>query len=67
MWEDPIVAEIRKIREEHAARFNYDLQAIFRDLKEQEAKSGRTFRSYPARRAEPVEAVGARNESLKDG
>ena len=25
MWEDPIVEEVRKIREEHAARFGYDL------------------------------------------
>ena len=32
MWEDPIVAEIRKIREEHAARFNYDLWAIYGSL-----------------------------------
>jgi hypothetical protein len=63
MSEDPIVAEVRKIREAHAARFDYDLQAIFRDLKEQEEKSGRIFHSYPARRAEPVEPVGAKSES----
>jgi hypothetical protein len=55
MWEDPIVAEVRKIREEHAARFNYDLHAICEDLKEQERKSGRTFVSYPARRITPAE------------
>jgi hypothetical protein len=53
MWEDPIVAEIRKIREEHAARFNYDLWAIYEDLKEQERKSGREFKSYPPRRIPP--------------
>lgn len=40
---DPIVEEVRRIRDEHAARFNYDLDAIFRDLKEQERLSGRTF------------------------
>ena len=50
MWEDPIVNEIRKIRETHAARLNYDLQAIYRDLKEQERNSGRTFISYPSRK-----------------
>lgn len=27
MWEDPIVAEVRKIREDYAAQFNFDLQA----------------------------------------
>ena len=59
MWEDPIVAEIRRIREEHAARFNYDLRAIFDDLKEQEKKSGRKFVSYPPRPAESVETATA--------
>ena len=38
MWEDPIVAEVRRIREEYAARFNYDLEAIFRHLNELEQK-----------------------------
>ncbi|MEA2602160.1 MAG: hypothetical protein QOF89_3152 [Acidobacteriota bacterium] len=37
MSEDPIVQEIRRIRQEHAARFDYDLQAIFADLKRTEA------------------------------
>ena len=40
MNEDPIVQEIRRIRQEHAARFDYDLQAIFADLKQtEEARS----------------------------
>ncbi len=54
MWEDPIVAEVRKVREAHAAKFNYDLLAIYQDLKEQETKSGRTFVSYPPRRCKPA-------------
>jgi hypothetical protein len=33
-------------RDAHAARFHYDLDAIFRDLKEQEKNSGRTFVSF---------------------
>ena len=57
MWEDPIVAEIRRIREEHAARFNYDLWAIYEDLKEQERKSGREFKSYPPRRSAARESA----------
>jgi hypothetical protein len=32
---DPIVEEIRKIRDEYAARFNYDMDAMVRDLQEQ--------------------------------
>ncbi|MBF0605066.1 MAG: hypothetical protein HQL07_15420 [Nitrospirae bacterium] len=41
MWKDPIVEEIRKIRDEHAARFNYDLEAIYKDIKRLEEASGR--------------------------
>ena len=40
---DPIVDEVRRVRDAHAARFNYDLDAIFRDIKEREQKSGRKF------------------------
>jgi hypothetical protein len=36
MSADPIVDEVRRIREEHAARFGYDLQKIFADLKRSE-------------------------------
>jgi hypothetical protein len=43
---DPIVEEVRQVREAYAARFNYDLQAIFQDLKEQEKRSGRKFVSF---------------------
>lgn len=61
MMDDPIVDEIRKIRDAHAARFNYDLEAIYRDIKEREKewekKLGRKFISYAADRAEPTPAI----------
>ncbi|MBI3467881.1 MAG: hypothetical protein HY000_33150 [Planctomycetes bacterium] len=50
---DPIVDEVRRVRDAHAARFNYDLEAIFQDIKDQERKSGRKFVSFPPRKAEP--------------
>jgi hypothetical protein len=53
---DPIVDEVRRVRDAHAALFHYDLDAIFRDIKEQEKKSGLRFVSYPPRRAEPDQA-----------
>jgi hypothetical protein len=43
---DPIVDEVRQARDAYAARFNYDLRAIYRDLKEQEKRSGRKVVSY---------------------
>lgn len=41
MWQDTIVEEVRKVRQEHAEKFNFDLKAIFADLKKQEAMSSR--------------------------
>jgi hypothetical protein len=38
MAKDPIVDEVRRIRDEYAAQFNYDLNAIYRDLKEREQR-----------------------------
>ena len=51
MTNDPIVAEVRKAREEHAAKFNYDLDAIYCDLKEKERTSGRKYVRYQPRAA----------------
>ena len=45
-WSDPIVDKVRRARDAYAARFNYDLRAIYRDLKEQEKRSGRKVVSY---------------------
>ena len=36
MDKDPILEELHRVREEYAARFSYDLQAIYRDLKARE-------------------------------
>ena len=38
---DPIVAQVRSAREAYASRFNYDLRAMFEELKKREASSGR--------------------------
>ena len=50
MIDDPIVAEVRAARDRHAAKFNYDLDAIYGDLKERERTSGRSYVRYPPRR-----------------
>ncbi len=52
---DPIVDEVRHVRDAHAAKFNYDLDAIFANIKEQEQKRGLKFVSFPPRIAEPNE------------
>ena len=63
MKDDPIVAEVRRIRQEHAARFGDDLDLIVADLKAQEQASGRQYIRLPFRRlgdqkTEPPAATG---------
>lgn len=41
MWIDEIVEEVRAVREAHAARFGYELDAIYQDLQAQEQQSQR--------------------------
>ena len=50
MWRDPIVEEIKKIREEHAASFDYDIDRIFADIREQQRASGKEYISLPPKR-----------------
>jgi len=51
---DPIVEEIRKIRDEHAKRFNYNLDEIVRHLQEEERKSGRTVVNFEPHQIDPI-------------
>jgi hypothetical protein len=64
MTDDPIVAEIRKVRHEHAAKFNNDIAAIFADIRRQEKESGRQYVSFPPRR---IETKAESATSIHDG
>ena len=55
MTDDPIVAEVRKARDDYAKRFHYDLDAICRDLQQKQQQSGRTLVSFPPKRPKSVE------------
>lgn len=57
MWKDPIVEEVRKVRQEHAARFGYDLKAIYDDLKAKEKLGSRKVVSLPPKRLKKREGV----------
>jgi hypothetical protein len=56
MWKDPIVEEVRRIRHEHATKFNYNIHEICEDMRRRERESGRTYLTLPPRRIEPTEA-----------
>ena len=62
---DPTVDEVRRVRAEHAARFNYDLWAIYQDIKQQQERSGLKFVSFADKPSVAKPAVGVeRTEPL---
>ena len=40
MWEDPIVKEVRQVRDELERQFNFDIKAIFADLRKRQVSLG---------------------------
>ena len=60
MWTDQIVEEVRRSREEYAARFGHDLDAIAQDLRKQTERleaEGWEVVSLPPRRQDPAGEV----------
>ncbi len=55
MNDDLIVQEVRQARDEYAKKFNYDLDAICKDLQEKQDQPGRQVVSFPPKRlAKPL-------------
>jgi len=57
MTTDPIVEEVRSIRDAYARRFDYDLDAIYEDIKRRERERPVAPITLPPR---PVEPTGVR-------
>ena len=58
MWEDPIVEEVHRTREKLAAEYDFDVKAIFADLRKRQAAAGGRLvqqkkRSQPATETDP--------------
>ena len=49
-WQDPIVEEVRRVRDAYAKQFNYALDAIYRDLKAKECQSRQRVVPCPPKR-----------------
>lgn len=47
---DPVIAEVRAMRDELTKRADYDVGVIFRRIRQMQDESGREYVSYPARR-----------------
>jgi hypothetical protein len=50
MWEDEILEQIHRIREEHAKSFDYDMKAICEDWRKRQAESGREVVNLSAKK-----------------
>ena len=56
MHSDPIVAEIREVRERRAARFGFDIRSIVADARQRDASGDReVVRLAPRRPASPIQ------------
>ena len=53
MSRDPIVAEVRAIRDKLAAECGYDVKEIFRRARKRQAESGLEYVRYAPRRVAP--------------
>jgi hypothetical protein len=58
-WEDPIVAEVRRAREELFAAAGYDLDVFCRQLRERQEKEGRHAVTRPPRKPQREANEGA--------
>ena len=50
MFKDPIVEEVRAIRQRHAARFNYSIEAIVADMQKRQQAMNRPLVSLKPKR-----------------
>lgn len=50
MWKDPIVEETRKLREQYAAKFDHDIDAIYEDIQKRQARLSQKPVSFPRRK-----------------
>jgi len=57
MFKDPVVEEVRAARQNHAARFNFDLRKIAEDLRAKEQQPGRNVVSFPLKPAKKKAAA----------
>lgn len=57
MEDDNVLARIRAYRDAHAAKFNYDIEAMFRDVRSRQGKDGRVVLSPPPK-PEPAPEPG---------
>lgn len=66
MWKDPIIEEIHKFREEYARQFNFDINAICKDIREKQSNSEHKIVSFPPRRPETKHMLPSRENYTEE-
>ena len=57
MWQDLIVEEGRAVRARHAEKFQFDVWAIYQDLKQQEQAGQRPVVTLPPKKRRRMKSV----------
>ena len=57
MWKDPVVEDVRAIRDEYARSFDYDLGKICKDLRRQQAEAAREVVTLPPKKSMKSDAA----------
>ena len=63
MWDDPIVSEVRTIREQLSAKFDFEINAIFADLRRRQVALGDRL-VHPSKDAEANEVKQPRGSEV---
>ena len=67
-WEDPIVGDVRRTRERLSAKFDFDLQAIFADIRARQSGVGdRLVRLKRDRKPQQDDLPERPTRSVSDG
>ena len=68
MWEDPIVSEVRQVREDLARQFDFEVGAIFADLRQRQVALGsRLVRQGSKPKADQAAATAPDSDSVHPG
>lgn len=57
MWKDPIVEEVRRLRDQYASQLGYDIKKIFQDIQKRQAQAGKKTVSFPPRKPVKIKKI----------
>lgn len=66
MWQDPVVKETRKRREEYSAKFKHDPDAIFDEICNRQSQPGKKLVSLPGRKPTPMPSAAYPKETVRN-